>query len=143
MPTSAELKKALVAAGIEVYRTRGDVVHVAERVRENLLMDSGITIHASAPKVVFVVRAQRNDFPGDSDARLFERARSLAAVAIDRGFREVTAQVREVCEPVEAGRKLDTWCEVQFEKEVASIEAAIEETHVILALEKAAGPRSS
>jgi hypothetical protein len=140
MPTSAELKKALVAAGIEVYRTRGDVVHVAERVRENLLMDSGIAIHASVTKVVFVVRAQRNDFPADGDDRLFERARGLAVVAVERGFREVEAQVREVLEPVDAGRRLDTWCEVQFEKEVADLQAAIEETRFILALEKAATP---
>jgi hypothetical protein len=140
MPTSAEIKKALLAAGLVVYRTRADVVHVAERVRENLLMDSGIAIHASTSKVVFVVRAQRNDFPADGDERLFERARILAAPAIDRGFREVQVQVREVCEPGEAGRRLDTWCEVQFEKVVADTEAAIEETRFVLALEKAASP---
>lgn len=140
MPTSAEIKKALVAAGFEVYRTRADVVHVAERVRENLIMDSGISIHASAGKVVFVVRAQRNDFPEDGDERLFERARALAAGAIARGFREVEAQVREVLEPVEAGRTLDTWCEVQFEKVVVDLEATVEETRFLLALEKAASP---
>jgi hypothetical protein len=140
MPTSVEIKKALVLAGFEVYRIRGDVVYVAERVRENLLMDSGITIHASTPKVVFVVRAQRRDFPTDGEERLFERARSLATSAIDRGFREVDTHVREVPDPGDATRRLDTWCEVRFEKVVGDIQAAVDETRFILAIEKAAIP---
>src|ERR1051326_3170686 len=107
MPSAAEIKKALVAAGIEVYRTQGDVVHLAERVRENLLMDAGIFIQASALKVVFVVRAQRNDFPTDADERLFERARQLALAAVARGFREIKTEVREVAHPSDPRRRLD------------------------------------
>lgn len=141
MPTSAEIKKAIVAAGLEVYRTRGDVVYLAERVRENLIMDSGVSIHASAPKVVFIVRAQRTDFPTDGEERLFERARSLAAIAIERGFREVDTHVREVCDPGDAARRLDTWCEVQFEKAVADVQAAIDEARFVLGIEKAAAPQ--
>ena len=138
MPSSAEIKKALVAEGIEVYRTRGDVVHLAERVRENLLMDAGISIHAAAPKVVFVVRAQRSDFPGEVDERLFERARGLAASAIDRGFVEVAAEVREVDHPGDVGKKLDTFCEVQFEKVVGDLAAVVAEARFVLGLEKTA-----
>jgi hypothetical protein len=138
MPPPAEIKKALVAAGIEVYRTRGDVVHIAERVRENLLMDAGIFIQASAFKVVFVVRAQRGDFPGDGDERLFERARRLALSALDRGYREASAEVRDVFHPSDARRRLDTFCEVQFEKVVGDIDAVVAEARFALTLDKAA-----
>ena len=41
-PTPADLKKTLVARGFEVYRTLGDQVVLADRVRENLIMDSGV-----------------------------------------------------------------------------------------------------
>src|SRR5580692_11087816 len=105
MPTAVEIKKALKEAGVEIYRTRGDVVYLADRVRENLLMDAGTFIRGngaatiartspgddggsapkplandggSAPKplaVGFVVRAQRTDFPNDGEEHLFQRAR--------------------------------------------------------------------
>src|SRR4051812_44891039 len=119
MPTPAEIKKALLAAGFEIYRTRGDVVHVADRVRENLLMDSGVFIRATGPTVGFVVRAQRNDFPGEPEDRLFERARALGASAVARGYGEVDTQLRKVFDPGDPERTLDTWCEVSFEKSVA------------------------
>jgi hypothetical protein len=138
MPPVAEIKKALVAAGIEVYRTEGDLVHIAERVRENLLMDAGISIHAGALKVVFVVTAQRSEFPDDGDERLFERARQQARSAIDRGYREASAEARDVVHPSDARRRLDTFCEVQFEKVASDVDAAVAEARFILGLDKAA-----
>ena len=138
MPTPAEIKKALVAAGLEIYRTRGEVVHLAERVRENLLMDSGIFVHAAESKVGFVVRAQRTDFPNDGADRLFERARDLGAPALARGFREVNAEVRKIFDPGDANRTLDTWCELSYEKPVADLAAAIDVAKFVLTLEKAA-----
>ena len=81
MPTAAEIKKALKEAGLEVYRTRGDVVYLADRVRENLLMDAGTFVRGGADvrgadvRIGFIVRAQRNDFPNDAEEHLFERAR--------------------------------------------------------------------
>ena len=33
--TPADIKKALVAAGFELYRTRGNEVQIADRVRDN------------------------------------------------------------------------------------------------------------
>jgi len=141
MPTPAEIKKALREAGFEIYRARGDVVHVAERVRENLLMDSGIFIDAQHPTVGFVVRAQRSDFPGAADAQLFERARKLAEPAAARGYLEASALVREVRDPGDGERTLDMWCEVQFERRVGSIELAVGEVAFALSLEKAASPR--
>src|SRR5262249_43818276 len=139
------IKKALKEAGLEVYRTRGEVVHLADRVRENLLMDSGIFVRgeaqAGAPlRVGFVVRAQRTDFPNDGEERLFERARHLGVPALDRGYREIVAEVREVFDPGDGQRTLDTWCEVSFEKAVGDIEAAIAEARFALSIEKAVAP---
>src|SRR5882672_4871149 len=85
-----EIKKALIAAGFEVYRTRGTEVQIADRVRDNLIMDSGVSVHsADEVRVRFVVRAQRSDCPTESPAVLFERARALAGPANTRGFVEV------------------------------------------------------
>jgi hypothetical protein len=140
MPTALEIKKALKDAGLEVYRTKGEVVHLAERVRENLLMDAGIFIRAVGPRVGFVVRAQRNDFPDDAEERLFARARSLAAPAMDRGYLEVVAEVRKVFDPGDGQRTLDTWCEVSFEKTVADVDSAVAEARFALSIEKAAAP---
>jgi hypothetical protein len=143
MPTAAEIKRALREAGLEVYRTRGDVVHLSERVRENLLMDAQVFIRGGEPpaaRVGFVVRAQRNDFPNDGEEHLFERARRLAAPALDRGYAEASTEVRRVLDPGDGQRTLDTWCEVQFEKPVADLEAAIREARFALSIEKAAPP---
>jgi hypothetical protein len=144
MPTPLEIKKALKDAGLEVYRTRGDVVHLAERVRENLLMDAG-TFVRSAPLVAathvgFVVRAQRNDFPNDGDEHLFERARQAAEAAVARGYRETRVEVHQVKDPGDGERTLDTWCEVSFEIELPDLDAAIAEARFALALEKAVVP---
>jgi hypothetical protein len=141
MATASEIKKALKEAGLEVYRTRGDVVYLADRVRENLLMDAGTFVRgAPTPAVGFVVRAQRNDFPNDGDEHLFGRARELAAGARERGFREVTAEVRTVHDPGDGERTLDIWCEVSFELEVRDLDAAIVEARFALGIEKAAAP---
>jgi hypothetical protein len=141
VPTALEIKKALKDAGLEVYRTRGDVVYLADRVRENLLMDAGTFVRAAgAPTVGFVVRAQRTDFPNEADDRLFERARRVASIALDRGFHESIAEVRKVLDPGDGQRTLDTWCEVSFEKEVSDLDAAITEARFALAIEKAAAP---
>jgi len=143
MPTPTEIKKALREAGLEIYRTRGEVVYLADRVRENLLMDAGIFIRAGeAPSLAvgFVVRAQRNDFPNDGEEHLFERARALAARAVAAGYAEVAAEVRRVVDPGDGQRTLDTWCEVSFEKPVADVEGAIAEARFALTIEKAAPP---
>jgi hypothetical protein len=142
--TPAEVKRALREAGIEVYRTRGDVVHLADRVRENLLMDASTFVRAvgegAGPAVGFTVRAQRTDFPNEAEAKLFERARRIAEAAVGRGFHERGSEVRQVRDPGNGERTIDTWCEVSFEKQVHDLEAAIVELRFALALEKAAGP---
>lgn len=138
MPNPADIKKALVASGLEVYRTRGSVVHVAERVRENLIMDARIHIDGARGAVGFFVRAQRNDFPQEADEQLFERARGVARAAVARGFAEVATQVTEVSDPGGSSELLDTWCEVLFEKTFDDVDRAVEEVRFVLSFEKAA-----
>ena len=138
LATVAETKKALVAAGLEVYRTRGEVVFLADRVRENLLMDAGAFLRAGATlKVGFVVRAQASDFPGEDEAQLFTRARAAAAFALVIDYCEVSAQLNTVADPGDPTRVLDTWCELSMEKPVADLEAAIDEVRRAVAFDKA------
>ena len=139
MPTPTEIKRALIAAGFELYRTRGEVVHVAERVRENLLMDSGIFVHAGWSTVGFIVRAQHTDFPHETEEQLFHRARALAQAAIDRGSREGEATTRPIFDPGDGELMLDTWCEVQFERDTPELTAALEEVRFALTFPKSAG----
>lgn len=138
MPTPAEVKKALIAAGFEVYRTRGDVVHVAERARENLIMDSGVRVHAGEVAVGIVLRAQRSDFPHDAEDVMFERARQLGVAAKERGYAEVATHVTRLPDPSDEERTLDSWFEVSFEKRVAGLDEAMAEVGFALSLEKAA-----
>lgn len=144
MPTPAEIKKALKEAGLEVYRTRGEAVHLAERVRENLLMDAQIFVRGgvggegSAASVGFVVRAQRTDFPNDGEEHLFDRARKLGEPAVARGYAEFDSQVRQILDPGDGERTIDVWCEVSFEKAVPDLDAAVIEARFALTIEKAA-----
>src|SRR4051794_25930173 len=83
--TPQQLKKALVASGFEVFRTLPEEVVLAERVRENLILDSGVRV---APlqdgkfQVRLVLRAQKADFPNEDEPSLFARVRKLAEPAM-------------------------------------------------------------
>jgi hypothetical protein len=133
----AEIKRALQKAGLEVYQIRGDVVHVAERPRENLILDSAIRIYASRDAVGFIVRAPRSEFPDESDEALFARARMSAGRALDRGYREIAAYVTRVPDPGHPEATIDTWCEVSFEKAAQDIDAAVDEVRFAYTLERA------
>lgn len=137
--TVQELKKALQRAGFEVYRTRGDDVQLAERPRENLIMDAGISVATGDPlRVRFVVRAQRADFQGEDDAKLFDRARAMASAGVERGYLELTTSVRSMLDPGDPQHVLDTWFEVVFEKGSATLDEALDEVRFALTVEKAA-----
>jgi hypothetical protein len=137
--TPQQLKKALVDAGFEVFRTKGDEVVLAERPRENLIMDSGVRLRASAPlQVRLVLRAQKADFPHEDDAHLFDRVRALAASALSNGFVELQATVSKVTDPGDAERTLDTFYEIVFSKDAASIEDAMTILKFAVSLEKRA-----
>ncbi len=84
-PTPSELKKLLSNAGFEIYRTAGDRVELADRVRDNLIMDSGVSVLAAGGELVvrFITRAQASEFTGESEEQLFERARLMGAGAVE------------------------------------------------------------
>ena len=144
MPSSTpqQLKKALVASGFEVFRTLPTEVVLAERVRENLILDSGVRIaplEGGKLQVRLVLRAQKADFPNDDDAALFDRVRKLAEPAITKGFAEQSTGVRAVSDPGDATRTIDTFYEVFLSQDVASVEDAVPVLKLALSLEKAVG----
>lgn len=138
--STREVKEALLAAGFELYRTRGQEVCLADRVRDNLIMESGVSVVCREPDLAvrLVVRAQRTDFPTETAANLFDRARSMAASAERRGFREISTMTTPVQDPVDGSRTLDTWYEVVFEKQLRGIEEAIVEVRAVIPLDKTA-----
>jgi hypothetical protein len=136
MPTPSEIKNALLEAGLEVYQTRGDVVHIAERVRDNLIMDGRVRVHADSTSVIAAFRAHKNDFPDDPFDSLFERARSLAGPAVERGYAELETRITPVEDPSGSPGVLDTWCDVLFEKRCEDVSRAIDEVRFALGLEK-------
>jgi len=136
-PTPAELKKTLVARGFEVYRTLGDQVVLADRVRDNLIMDSGVAAKPGATLAVrFVMRAQASDFPSAKPDDLYERARASAAEAQGRGYVEVGVAAVPVRDPGDSSNTLDTWYEVAFERPVASEDELEQELRYALSIEK-------
>ena len=137
--TPSELKKLLLAEGFEVYRTLSDQIVLADRVRDNLIMDSGVSARiGEEPTVRFVVRAQGSDFPTDSPLEILERARRMASVAVARSYHEVSANSVEVRDPGDSSQTLDVWHEVAFEKTLSSDAELIEELRYALSLEKTA-----
>lgn len=112
-----ELKQVLVSEGFQVFRVLGSHVVLADRVRENLIMDSGVTIVCGERHDLRVVlRAQAADYPEEASADLFERVRALGSEPRAAGFSEIQTAVVPISDPVETDRTLDTWYEVTFEK---------------------------
>lgn len=139
--TLHDLKKFLIDHGYIVYRTSEQSVHLAERVRENLIMDANVSV-CSGPtlRVRFTTRAQRSDFPSshETPAMMFERARRVAAGALSKGFRESGAEVAPQLDPVEPAQVLDVWYEVVFEKELMGPDNLQETLEYVLQVEKVA-----
>jgi len=137
--TPQQLKKALVAGGFEVFRTLPEEVVLAERVRENLILDSGVRLGPMPDgtlRVRLVLRAQRADFPSDDDAALFDRVRKLAAPALAKGFAELGTAINEVKDPADPNRTLDTFYEVSLAHDVPTVDEAIPLLKWALTLEK-------
>ena len=140
--TPQQLKKALVASGFEVFRTLSEEVVLAERVRENLILDSGVRLGPLADgklRVRLVLRAQRADFPGDDESAMFDRVRKLAEPALSKGFSEESTNVNAVKDPADPDKTLDTFYEVFLAHEVATVEDAVPVLKFALSLEKAVG----
>lgn len=122
-PTPVELKKSLIAQGFEVYRTMSDRVALAERVRDNLLMDGNVAACTGEQLAVrFTTRAQQSEFPNDDEVALFNRARCRGEIALVRGYHEIDSIVVPVYDPGDASRTLDTWYEVSFTRPVSTLE---------------------
>jgi hypothetical protein len=140
---SSRIKRALIDAGFEVFRTRGEEIVIAERPRENLIMDSGVRLRlgdASNPalEVRVVLRAQQADFPTEDGEHLFDRARHLATSTLSEGFVEVAKTVTRVADPGDSERTLDTHYEITYSKRAARLDDALVELKLALGLEKRA-----
>jgi hypothetical protein len=140
MPSTPQaLKKSLVADGFEVYRTSPSLIILADRVRDNLLMDSGVAIVHGDPLVVRItLRARGAEFPGEAEQALFERARALAEPMKAKGYAEVEATAIPVMDPGDPKRTLDTWYEVTYERRVGSESELHPELRFALSLVKTA-----
>jgi hypothetical protein len=138
---AASVKKVLADAGFEVFRLRGEEIVLAERPRENLIMDSGVRLRVSQGQgleVRVVLRAQRADFPNEDESRLFERVRRLASPALAAGFAEALTAVTPVLDPSNPGRTLDTFYEITYAKRARTLDDALAELRFALSLEKRA-----
>lgn len=139
-PTPVELKKSLIVQGFEVYRTMADRVALAERVRDNLLMDGNVAAcTGEALAVRFTTRCQQSEYPNEDESALLSRARSRADAAVVRGYSEVDCAIVPVYDPGDPSRTLDTWYEVSFARPVASLEELMKELRFALELNKYAG----
>jgi hypothetical protein len=140
MPSSPQsLKKTLQAEGFEVYRTSPNLIILADRVRDNLLMDSGVCVaHEEALVVRITLRARAAEFPGDAEQALYERARALATPMLERGYVEVGSASVPVMDPGDPSRTLDTWYEVTYERAVGEEAELHPELRFALSLTKTA-----
>jgi hypothetical protein len=136
---ASHLKRALIDAGLEVFRTRVDEIVLAERPRENLIMDSGVRVFAREPlEVQVVLRAQKADFPNEDDAHLFARVRALAGPVLSRGFAEIGASQTRIQDPGDPARTLDVFYEITFSIPATTLEDALETVRFAMAVEKRA-----
>lgn len=112
-----ELKQVLVSEGFQVFRVMGSAVVLADRVRENLIMDSGVAVICGEPHALrVVVRAQAGDYPDEDEQQLFSRVREAAVPPREAGYAEVQTAVVPIADPGDDSRTLDTWYEVTYEK---------------------------
>jgi hypothetical protein len=135
------IKKTLIDHGYLVYRTTANTVHLAELVRDNLMMDALVSVRAGHPRTVrVVVRAQRSDFPSKSDTeqRLFERARTQAASLVARGFQEVSQKVVDVPDPMDPSIVLDIWYQVALERATETDDDLTDALRAAVGVEKVA-----
>jgi len=136
---AAHVKRALIDAGFEVFRTRGDEIVLAERPRENLIMDSGVRLKVGEPfEIRIIFRAQKADFPNEDERDLFARVRRLADSLLHPGFAELRATVTRVADPGEPERTLDTFYEITYAKTTAALADVLFELKAAMSLEKRA-----
>lgn len=139
--TLETLSDAVVKAGLEIYRIEHPEIRIAQRVRMHL-MDSGVAIvFGPAPQVVLTVRAQRSDFPTESEGELFERVRGVLGSATGaRGYAEASAIARDILKPGDESEVLDVWHELTFAKAISDVPSVIAEVQWALSVSKCIDP---
>ena len=139
-PSIQDLKRTLVSAGLEIYRTRPDAVHLAERPRDNQILDAGIAVRPMGGELLevqVVMRCQRSDYPRDPAESLFARVRALAADdLVSAGFSEVEAREQRMLDPGDKTTTLDTWYELVFARTFPTAVDAIADIKRVLPLDK-------
>jgi hypothetical protein len=140
--TPQEIKQSLVEAGLEVYRTTGEEVIVADRVRDNLILDSGVRVRGGeAMEVRLIMGLRRGQFPNESDEQVFTRLRELASPAMGHGFAEKQTGRAPVNDPADAKRTLDTFFELVLVKDAVDLGAMLSLVRFALGLAKTAESR--
>lgn len=102
-------------------------------------MDANVSLLQGEPlRVRFVVRTQKADFPGDSDDTLYQRASLLGAPMLAQGYAEIERRTRQLPDPGDPSRILDTWYEILFERSLPGQEEVLAELPALLKLDKTA-----
>jgi len=137
LPSPRELKKTLIREGFEIYRMLDDRIVLADRVRDNLIMDSGVAAGVGDEYHVHVVlRAQASDFPGEGADALWERARKLGVGLRARGYNESDARTVPILDPGDETKTLDTWYEVGMSRSLAELGDLVLELRYALGFDK-------
>lgn len=144
-PDPAELKRKLRAEGFEIYRTVEERILLAERIRDNLIMDSGVAAdfaphgEMSAISVQVIVRAQASHFPGADGAKMKDHARELAQVFTDSGYIEVEVIETPVPDPSDPSKSLDTSHEIRLRRPVENLDGLFAELREALGRRRSTG----
>lgn len=139
---TTELKKNLRGAGFEIYRTTTELVHLAERVRDNLIMDSGVAAQltgAEETRVLSVrvnLRAQASHFPGSTEEQVWSQARSLAQCFFDSGYIEDGSRAVPMMDPSDPTQSLDTSYEIALTRSVSDLDALHQELRVAISRQR-------
>lgn len=136
-PDLQQLKQVLTQAGVEIYRTQGSQIRVAERVRFHM-MDAGVHVEIEPVlRVAFVARSQRSDFPQTNSTTLFDKVRTaLGALAQARGFREDSSATVEIKDPMNEQHVLDVWHEITYAKDIDDGSQVVEDVRWALGLKR-------
>jgi hypothetical protein len=122
-----ETKRALREAGLQIYEVREGFITLAERVRDNLILQSGIAVSTSPFRVQVTLRAQSLHFPGQTQDQVLAHAVELAGNFVARGYREVGTTRTEVADPSHPERTLDVVHAVIVERPCDSWEEVLSE----------------
>lgn len=127
---AASLKKLLKALGFEVYRTLEGRVLLAERIRDNLIMDSGIAVGPDGEygadhldlRITVTLRTQASHFPGSNQKKLETEAATLARPFLDRGYLQFDSGGHRLLDPGDPTQVLDTSHELHLGRTVSESE---------------------